>query len=254
MSRTQEALVAAQFDPQADAYVSSAVHLSGCDLDELERLIAGRGLREALDLGCGGGHVSYRLAPHVRQVIAYDLSSTMLQAVTATAREKDLANIETRQGAAERLPFRDGSFDLVASRFSAHHWTDLRAGLREAHRVLRSGGVAAFMDIVSPAAPVLDTFLQAVEVLRDPSHVRDYASAEWVAAVGGVGFRIERTMAYRLRLEFASWIGRMRTPPSQAEAIRALQNGIADQVRHYFEVADDGSFSVDALVIFAKRS
>ena len=49
----------------------------------------------ALDMGAGGGHVSYALARHARRVIATDLSSEMLAAVARTAREKGLSNIET---------------------------------------------------------------------------------------------------------------------------------------------------------------
>jgi len=51
--------------------------------------------------------------------------------------------------------------------------------LREARRVLKPGGRAVFMDAISPGPALLDTYLQAVELLRDPSHLRDYSLAEW---------------------------------------------------------------------------
>ena len=72
-----------------------------------------------LDLGCGGGHVSYRVAPHVREVVAYDLSAEMLAAVRATAAERGLANIvDPSRARPKRLPFPDASFDLVLSRYT----------------------------------------------------------------------------------------------------------------------------------------
>ena len=114
-----------------------------------------------LDLGCGGGHVSYHVAPHVHEVVAYDLSPEMLDVVARAAVERGLGNIATRQGVAELLPFADASFDFVLSRFSAHHWRDFDAGLREAARVLKPGGTAAFVDCISPGPPLLDTFFQA---------------------------------------------------------------------------------------------
>ena len=77
----------------------------------------------------------------------------------------------------------DGAFDFLACRYSAHHWRDLDAGLRQARRVLRPNAAAVFIDAVSPGAPLLDTHLQAVELLRDTSHVRDYSVAEWTAAI-----------------------------------------------------------------------
>src|SRR5690606_4010542 len=128
------------------------------------------------DLGCGGGHVSLRVAPHVAKVSAIDLSAEMLAAVERVAAERKLANVTTRRCAAEALPFADASFDVVLSRFSAHHWSDLDAGLREARRVLRRGGLAMLVDSISPGSPLLDTHLQAMEVLRDPTHVRNYSA------------------------------------------------------------------------------
>ncbi|MFP3499002.1 ribonuclease E/G, partial [Pseudomonas sp. SIMBA_059] len=52
-------------------------------------------------------------------------------------------------------------------------YEDLGLALREVRRVLKPGGVAAFIDVMSPGSPLLDTYLQTVEVLRDTSHVRD---------------------------------------------------------------------------------
>lgn len=133
----REALTVSQFGPQAGAYVSSAVHASGADLDAVAALAARTKPARALDLGCGGGHVAYALAPHARSVAAVDLSAEMLAAVGAEAARRGLKNIETVQAPAENLPFADGAFDCLVSRYSAHHWRDVAAGLREARRVLR---------------------------------------------------------------------------------------------------------------------
>ena len=130
-----------------------------------------------LDLGSGGGHLSYYAAPHAASVTAYDLSDEMLAAVAQVAAERGLGNIATRQGAVEALPFAAQSFDIVATRLSAHHWHDVPAALREARRVLAPGGLLVVIDIVSPGPPLLDTHFQAIELLRDPSHVRDYSAA-----------------------------------------------------------------------------
>jgi ubiquinone/menaquinone biosynthesis C-methylase UbiE len=137
-------LVESQFSAQAAAYVTSAVHAEGDDLRELADLARGRPDARVLDLGCGGGHVSFRLAPLVREVVAYDLSPAMLSVVKAEADRRGLSNIVTCEGPVERLPFEAGSFDLVLSRYSAHHWSDFRAGLREARRVLNAEGRAGF--------------------------------------------------------------------------------------------------------------
>ena len=59
------------------------------------------------DLGCGTGQVAATLAPFVKQVIAVDRSSDMLQA--ARRRVSDLPNVDVRRGELEALPIQDGA-------------------------------------------------------------------------------------------------------------------------------------------------
>lgn len=246
-----ERVVEAQFGPRAQAYVESAVHAGGEDLDQLEALAQAAAPRRALDLGCGGGHVAYRLARHAASVTACDLSADMLAAVAATARTRGLIPIETVQAPAEQLPFEAAHFDFLGCRFSAHHWGDLDAGLREARRVLQPGATAVFIDVISPGTAMFDTHLQGVELLRDPSHVRDYTAGEWYVALARAGFSVRASRSWRLRLEFASWIARMRTAPAHVEAIRSLQSAASRETRAYFAIEADGSFMLDALLLEA---
>ena len=250
---SHEKLVDTQFGAQAAAYLTSAVHAQGPDLQALASLVAGKSRARVLDLGCGGGHVSFAVAPHVREVVAYDLSADMLAVVAEAAKDRGFANLATERGVAEKLPFEDASFDYVFSRYSAHHWRDLDLGLREAARVLKPGGTAAFVDTVAPALPLLDTFLQTVEMLRDPSHVRDYSRAEWVAMVGRAGLLVGAASEHRVRLEIRSWLERMRTPAVQADAIRALEAVMSESVRQHFAIEADGSFSIDVLTLVAAK-
>ena len=225
--------------------MSPAPSASGEDLAWIAQRAQDSGATRALDLGCGGGHVAYALAAHVRRVTASDLSAGMLAAVAATAQERRLANIATQQAPAEALPFADGAFDMLACRFTAHHWRDLAGGLREARRVLAKGRPAIFVDGVAAENPLFDTHLQAVELLRDPSHVRDYRPGEWLAALGAAGFEVVSVRRWRLRMEFAPWIARMRTPEALIAAIRSLQTGAAEEIADYFAIEPDGSFMLD---------
>ncbi|SDG91720.1 Methyltransferase domain-containing protein [Pseudomonas flavescens] len=248
-----EQVVQRQFGEQANAYLNSAVHAQGSEFALLQAEVAGRSDARVLDLGCGAGHVSFQVAPLVGDVVAYDLSTQMLAVVDKAAAERGLNNLRTVHGAAESLPFADGEFDFVFSRYSAHHWSDLAVALRDVRRVLKPGGVAAFIDVASPGRPLLDTYLQSVEVLRDTSHVRDYSSSEWLQQISEAGLQVRSHTRQRLRLEFASWVERMRTPAIMREAIRALQAAVGEEVREYFEIAADGSFSTDVLVLWAEK-
>ncbi|MXP64005.1 class I SAM-dependent methyltransferase [Roseomonas sp. M0104] len=253
MNTSQHRFAAEQYGARAQDYVASAVHSSGADLDQIEAALRGQSEARVLDLGCGGGHVSYRAAPHVAQVVACDVTPDMLEAVAATAAGRGLANIVTRQAPAERLPFPDAAFDAVLCRFTTHHWQNMEAGLREARRVLRAGRPALFIDTVAPANPVLDSHLQAVELLRDASHVRNYSVAEWVVSLSRAGFALEGIVSRRLRMEFASWTARTRTPPAHAEAIRSLLAAAPACVQEHFGLGADGSFDIEA-VTFTLRA
>jgi len=241
-----------QFDPRSRAYLDSAVHASGPDLAHAERWLQKRGeARTAIDVGCGAGHLAFAMARHLHEVIASDPSPGMLATVADSARSRGLVNLSVSQAPAEKLPFGDDSFDLAGTRYSAHHWLELAPALAETRRVLRPGGALLVIDLLGDDRPLVDTHLQAMEVLRDPSHVRNRTAAQWHAAIEAAGFGVQEFARHPVRLDFAAWIARMRTPPEAEAAIRRLQRGAPTQVARALSLEEDGSFTVDTGVIVA---
>lgn len=247
------ARVAAQFGPRAAAYVNSADHARGPDLVHFGQTATQVGAQTALDLGCGGGHAAFALAEAgVASVIAYDLSDDMLGAVRAEAGRRGLTAIHTARGKAESLPFASAGFDLVVTRFSAHHWADVPAALAEMRRVLRPGGAILIMDSVAPDDPRLDGFLQELETLRDPTHVRDYTEREWCAALAATRLRPHIVGRWRMRLRFDTWTERSGTPGDRVCAIRTLQTEADPITQAAFDIEADGSFLLDTMLIAAE--
>ncbi len=103
-----------------------------------------------LEVGCGPGHLSIRLTlDHGLDVTGLDLDPEMIERARANAE----GSVDTDEqgppfivGDVASLPFDGGSFDLVVSTFSMHHWPDVTSGLNEIARVLRPGGRALVWD------------------------------------------------------------------------------------------------------------
>ena len=102
-----------------------------------------------LEVGCGPGLLSIRLArKHGLAVTGMDLDPAMVERANANAaREGEGPRPAFSVGDAGSLEFPDGSFDLVVSTLSMHHWADPSAGLAEIARVLRPGGRALIWDL-----------------------------------------------------------------------------------------------------------
>jgi len=103
---------------------------------------------KVLDLASGTGEPAITIASRIGpdgHVTALDLSSELLEITADRARQRGLTNITIQQADAHRLPFATATFDLVTSRFGVMFFGDVVGALREAHRVLKSGGRACFL-------------------------------------------------------------------------------------------------------------
>jgi ubiquinone/menaquinone biosynthesis C-methylase UbiE len=239
----QSKLVSEQFGAAAQGYLTSDVHANGADLQRLMELVGRQQCRNALDLGCGAGHAAFAIAKAGTAVTAYDLAPEMLAVVENAAMQRGLTDIKTQQGAAEQLPFADDYFDLVVTRYSAHHWSNVPTALGEVRRVLKPAGSLVVIDTVAAENPLFDTVLQSLEILADPSHVRDYRHSEWQAMLQDAGFELEANDSWRLAVAFPDWIARKRTSAFRADAIREVIAQAADEVRQY--LYEDGAINLD---------
>jgi ubiquinone/menaquinone biosynthesis C-methylase UbiE len=242
-----------QFGSVAQAYLTSTVHSQGAELAAVAEKVSRTPDATVLDLGCGAGHLSFAIAPQVKSVIAYDLSAEMLKVVSAEAGRRNLSNLVTKQGRADELSFEDSSFDWVCTRYSAHHWTAFTRAMGKIHRVLKKGGTFVLIDTCAPESPLLDTHLQAVELLRDGSHVRNYTPSQLGAMLREAHFEMNEQTSWKISIDFKSWVQRMRTPPLHVEALGSLLKNAPKEVRDYFEIAEDGSFQQDSILIEAAR-
>ncbi len=243
-----------RFGEVAANYRSSKVHAAGPDLDLMAVSSTLDPNAIVLDAGCGAGHTALAFAPRARQVIALDFTRSMLEQVEALATERGFGNITAQYGDVEKLPFPADKFDLVVTRYSAHHWLHPELALAEFRRVLKSDGVFLISDIMASEDYAQDSFLQTIELLRDPSHVRDYRISEWASMLSAAGFSCQVLLTFSLSLHFETWTRRMATPPQNAAMIKALFAGASDDIAHGFSLPahierDDFNFVIPGAVI-----
>jgi ubiquinone/menaquinone biosynthesis C-methylase UbiE len=102
---------------------------------------------DALEIGAGTGYFSLNLMQQgaFERLTATDISAGMLEALAGTAADLGLGpRVKTVRTDAERLPFEDGTFDLVLGHAVLHHIPDLGRAFAEFRRVLRPGGAIVF--------------------------------------------------------------------------------------------------------------
>ncbi len=247
-----------QFGHTAANYAISSVHVQGSDLEAMLKAVVLSGDETVLDAGCGAGHTALAFAPHVQEVVAYDLTEAMLEQVERLATERHLKNVRTRLGDVEQLPFDDNGFDLVVSRYSAHHWPHPQVAVTEYARVLKPGGAFILGDVVAFDDHTQDTFLQTIELLRDPSHVRDHSVSQWQTMIRNAGMSSQVILNFDISLDFNDWIERMRTPSNQAAMIKRLWVDAPPDIQAAFglesgwDTADNFTFTIIGAVLHAQ--
>jgi SAM-dependent methyltransferase len=242
-----------QFAAAADAYVVSPVHRGGPDLDAMIALAGDVSGHPVLDVGTGAGATGLAFAARGGRVVALDLTPAMLDTARRQAAERGLRTFETRLGDAAELPFGDASFDLVTCRVCAHHFGRPRRAVAEMARVLAPGGQVLLVDSISPEDPAADTFLNAIELLRDPSHVRNHRVSEWLAWFGELGLAAEHVRTFPTFLDFEDWTARMNTPEHERAQLRRLMDGAPSEVRAAFAIGTGHDWSIPLALFRATK-
>lgn len=144
----------AAYDAMSRLFFGSLFGPIAADVAAVAEEVAPDGAR-VLEVGCGPGHLSIRLARrHGLDTTGLDLDPAMIGRARANAEGagESFGRLPPGRlpsflmGDVASMPFGDGSFDVVVSTLSMHHWADPAAGLAEIDRVLRPGGRALVWD------------------------------------------------------------------------------------------------------------
>jgi ubiquinone/menaquinone biosynthesis C-methylase UbiE len=152
---------------------------------ELARLAGIRPEQEVLDVGGGIGGPARTLAEEIGcRVTVLDLTEEFIATGNELTRRTGLADrVRFEQGDATRLPFADFTFDMVITQHASMNISDKASLIREAHRVLRSGGRYALHDIMAGEThPILFPVPWAISAdnsfLESPAAVRSLLQSQ----------------------------------------------------------------------------
>jgi ubiquinone/menaquinone biosynthesis C-methylase UbiE len=234
-----KARVRAQYGSVGDAYVKSAGHATGKDLARMVEVARPLPTERLLDIATGGGHVARTFSPYVGQIVASDLTPEILHHAGVAFAEQGLVNIETRIADAESLPFDDGSFEIVTCRIAPHHFPHPDRFVSEVARVLTPGGRFILIDSTVPDGDA-GVFVNRIEKLRDPSHVRSLTIGEWQALLAANGFDVATVETFPKRHDFEEWTSRSRMAADDREELANILLNAPEATREALrvEIAD----------------
>lgn len=182
-----------------------------------------------LDVACGGGIVVCAFAPHVRHATGIDATPAMLDRARALAADKGVGNVSWQQGEVEHLPYPDGAFTIIVTRFAMHHFLDPAVVFREMVRVCAPGGRVIIVDTYVSEDPAQAAAFNRLERLRDPSHARSLSLAELKGMFTGARIGEPKLSFYELRDTVANLLARSFPNPGDDKKIIAMfETSIAD--------------------------
>lgn len=211
-----------QFGRYVERYVDSAVHARGTSLVRLAELLDPQPTDLLLDIATAAGHTALALTPHVRRVVATDLTAQALPRARALASDRGLAVPLLAVADAECLPFPDHCFNQVTCRLALHHFPRPRLAVSEMARVCRPGGRIGLVDNVVPEDEEADAFINAFEAFRDPSHFREHPLSALHRFLEETGTRVAHTEVDAKTMDFAAWAWRMNVSDEGQAHLRAM--------------------------------
>ncbi|HEY3446441.1 MAG TPA: class I SAM-dependent methyltransferase [Myxococcales bacterium] len=175
-----------------------------------------RGVKAALDVGCGTGFPLIELADRLGAqvpVTGVDPWDAALARVRMKLRERRVANVTFVLGSVQRLPFPDGSFDLIVSNNGLNNVPDAAGAVAEIRRVARAGAqVVMTVNLPDSMRELYDAFdllldekgLQAARVrMREHIAAKREPVQIWTRRFEKAGFTIVQAQIGSFRFRFA---------------------------------------------------
>jgi ubiquinone/menaquinone biosynthesis C-methylase UbiE len=253
---THSRLIRDQFTRQAMPFSTASPITDVAALQMIVDAAAPGPADTVLDVACGGGIVVCAFAPHVQHATGIDMTPAMLDRARALAAERQVVNVGWREGDVAALPYPDGAFTIVVTRFAVHHFPDPSAVIHEMVRVCPRGGRVVVVDTCASPDSAKAAEFNRLEKLRDPSHVRALSLAELRDLFDRAGLGEPRVTFAELRDEVRNLLARSFPNPGDETEIVDMFAASADDDSLGIPVRRDGErieYAYPVAILAARR-
>lgn len=243
------------FSKNKEAYVQSSTHAKGNDLTIMIDWLKPDASMIALDIATGGGHTAKKLAKHVKQVTATDITEDML--LNTKRHLQNHKNMIFEIADAENLPYQANTFDIITCRIAAHHFPHPELFIAEVHRVLKPNGQFLFIDNVASEKNVNDHFINTLEKMRDYSHVRALKISQWQQFLQKYSLIIIKQESRKKVLPYEEWLNRTLDTKETREKVSGFILDAPKEIQSYYQVRLHDykiqSFVIDEWMVLCKK-
>ncbi len=245
-----------QFGQHAELYRKSRTHSDQVTLNHIIELISPNNEDKALDVGSGGGHMATEIAKKTDETIASDITPEMLVQTRKLAEEKGLKNLNFCLADTNNLPFRVEMFDVVTCRIVLHHVYSADRAVSEMSRVLKKDGTLFIQDILGIEDAQARSYMDQIEKLRDPSHIKNYNIVEWNGFLTKAGLRTVRSETTPGVYDLDEWASRSGTSVNNIEEIKSLLQNMPETVKKHLKASysnRDWHINMNYVLLLAKK-
>lgn len=195
--------------------------------DIVQRIVSKANVKitdKVLDLACGTGIITKVLAQKSDTVFAVDITEKMISITKEMCENEGYNHVKVIKGNAEKLNFDNSFFDLIITRLSIHHFRKPEIVIREMKRILNDNGKIIIADIYSSEIPEESELHNAIEQLRDPTHVKALSIKEFNELFETNGFTINSMDMLETTREYGEWLDITNSPERYEPLYIILKN------------------------------
>jgi len=220
-----------EFGRQASNMAAAPAFKEEQTLKHISAALGSAPIGRVLEVACGPGIVAEAIAPLVSELVCIDATPEMLVLAESRLKKSGQSNVIFREAFAESLPFEAAEFDVIITRLSFHHFEDIQAVLSEFRRVLRPQGRLVTADVISSSNREESLLHNALEQLRDPTHVHMFSRQEFLAALLSCGFEPIVEESWEQQRNFSEW-AKIISVPRRTDPIREIMRTLSRSELH----------------------